>query len=83
MPRPCAILLLMGTTLVVLGGAIFLSLFNSEPMWAEWLLGPFVVCVGLLFGIVGITLHCYSRESEGRGGPSKTVAAAGRNNYGG
>jgi hypothetical protein len=77
MLRQCAILLVIGTVLAILGGALFLNLFDNEPMWTEWLLGPFVVCVGLVMGIVGISLHCYSRESERSHGLRKAAPAAG------
>lgn len=70
MLRQCAILLAIGTILVVLGGVLFLNLFNNEPLWSEWLLGPFVVCVGFAMAIVGIALHCYSRESERNAAPA-------------
>ena len=79
MLRQCAILLAIGTVLVILGGALFLNLFYNEPLWAEWLLGPFVVCAGLVMAIVGISLHCYSRESERSHGLRKAVPAAGGN----
>jgi uncharacterized membrane protein len=77
MPRQCAVLLVIGTVLVILGGALFLSLFHNEPLWAEWLLGPFVVCAGLVMAIVGVSLHCYSRESESSHVLRKAVPAAG------
>jgi len=79
MLRQCAILLVIGIVLVILGGALFLSLFDNEPLWGEWLLGPFVVCAGLVMAIVGISLHCYSRESERIQGLKKVAPAAGGN----
>ena len=78
MQRQYVTLLLSGTGLVILGGALFLNLFGNEPLWTEWLLAPFVVCAGLVMAIVGITLHCYSRESERSHGLKKATAAAGK-----
>jgi|307.fasta_scaffold108793_2 hypothetical protein len=69
-------LLLIGAVLVVLGGALFLNLLRTEPLWIEWLLGPIVVFGGLLLAIVGITLHCYSRESAGSYGLKDVAAGA-------
>ena len=77
MLRQCAILLVIGTVLVILGVVLFLNLFNNEALWAEWLLGPFVVCAGLVIAIVGIALRCYSRESERRHGLKKAAPSAG------
>jgi|SRR6516162_7282340 len=77
MQRQYVMLLLSATGLVILGGALFLNLFHNEPLWTEWMLGPFVVCAGLVMAIVGITLHCYSREFERSQGLNKAVPAAG------
>ena len=79
MLRQYAILLAIGTVFLILGGALFLNLFYNESLVAEWLLGPLVVCAGLVMAIVGISLHCYSRESERSHGLRKAVRAAGGN----
>jgi len=60
------VLLLVGAAIVIAGGALFLNPANNEPMWAEWLLGPALVYVGLPVVIIGIAVHYYrvSKNSE-------------------
>ena len=54
---------LVGAAVVAIGGALFLNPIHNEPLWAEWLLGPALVYVGLPIAIIGVAIHFY-RGSE-------------------
>jgi len=68
-------LLLIGAAVILLGGALFLNLLPSEPLWAEWLIGPIVAFAGLVVVIVGVALRCYSGGSAVNGGAGHATAA--------
>lgn len=67
-------LLFVGVVLIALGGILFLNLLPEEPLWAEWLAGPFVAFAGLGFVVVGIAVRCYAADTA-KGNAAKTTAA--------
>jgi len=50
-------LLLIGVAAVAIGGWLFLHPYQDEPLWTEWLLAPILAFLGLVFAIVGLTIH--------------------------
>lgn len=75
MLRPHHTLLLLGVAVIVLGGTLFLNLLPSEPLWAEWLMGPIVAFAGLVLVIAGVALRCYSADSSQDSGTGHATPA--------
>jgi len=49
----------IGLVLLAVGCVLFFNPFWHEPMWAEWLLGPVLMYVGLPLAMVGAAIHFF------------------------
>ena len=57
-------LLLLGVVAIAIGGWLFLHPYQDEPLWTEWLLAPVLVFLGLVFGIVALTVHNFAETAN-------------------
>ncbi len=68
-------LLLIGLATVAIGGWLFLHPYQDEPLWAEWLLAPVLVFLGLLSAIVGATIRFDEEAADATGSKNVSIAA--------
>lgn len=68
-------LLLIGVAAVAVGGWLFLHPYQDEALWTEWLLAPVLVFLGLVFAIVGLTIHNFGEPANTAASKSALAAA--------
>jgi hypothetical protein len=57
MPGKHNLLFKIGLVSSALGFLVFLNPLHNEPLWAEWLLGPILIYVGLPLAMVGAAVY--------------------------
>ncbi len=50
-------LLEIGVGILIIGAVLFFNPFRNEPLWAEWLIGPVLVYLGLPISMVGAAIY--------------------------
>ena len=68
-------LLLIGVAAIAIGGWLFLHPYQDEPLWTEWLLAPVLVFLGLVFGIVALTIHNFGETANTAASKGAQIAA--------
>ena len=68
-------LLLIGATMIAIGGVLYFNPFQNEPWWVEWLLASILVYLGLPLAIVGAAIHFFSGVGESAAPKNKASAA--------
>ncbi len=59
-----SVVLIIGAAAAAIGGWLFLHPYQGEPLWAEWLLAPVLVFLGLVFGIVALTIQNFEETAN-------------------
>jgi len=54
--------LVIAAATAAIGGWLFLHPYQGEPLWAEWLLAPILVFLGILMAIIGVSI-CFFVET--------------------
>ena len=70
-----SVVLVIGAATAAIGGWLFLHPYQGEPLWAEWLLAPVLVLLGLLMAIIGTSI-CFFVETPGTSASKNLPIAA-------
>lgn len=68
-------LILMGAATLAIGGWLFLSPYQDEPLWTEWLLAPVLVFLGLMGAVVGATIRFFGETANTAASKNAAIAA--------
>jgi hypothetical protein len=53
------VMLEAGLIILAVGCLLFFNPFRHEPLWAEWLVGPVLMYLGLPVAMVGAAIHFF------------------------
>lgn len=70
-----SIVLVIGAATTAIGGWLFLHPYQGEPLWAEWLLAPILVFLGLLMVIIGTSIYFFVETPETATSKNLPIAA--------